>query len=144
MRVLVVLVAVVMSAAAVWALAFFAHRGEATSVSAAPLPPQHLTLTVLNAGDQMSGSELVLRPGRVVLTILNYASHTHTFSVPGLGVEQIVVLGSARHPSRTIVRFNARRGWFPWLCRFPCNMKGDLFVSPNPPRVHGAMWATAT
>lgn len=144
MKALMVLFGVTAAVAAVWALAFFADRRGEASPPVATTPPQHLTLKVLNDSDQMAGPKLLMRPGRVVLTIVNYARHAHTFSAPGLGVEQVVVPGSPTHPSRTVVRFMARHGWFPWFCRFPCDMGGAVYVSSNPPRLHGPLWANAT
>ncbi len=144
MKALMVLVGVFASVVAVWALAFFADRRSEASPSVVTTTPQHLTLTVLNDSDQMAGPKLLMRPGRVALTIVNYAHHAHTFSVPGLGVEQVVVPGSPTHPTRTVVRFTARQGWFSWFCRFPCKMDGTVFVSSNPPRLYGPLWASAT
>jgi heme/copper-type cytochrome/quinol oxidase subunit 2 len=144
MRTLAVLIGLTLSVAAVSAVARIGGREGVAARPVAATSLQHITLRVLNDSDQMTGRELVLQPGRVVLTIVNYARHAHTFSVPGLGVEHVVVPGSPTHPSRTLVRFEAREGWFPWFCRFPCHMGGDLYVSANPPRLDGSEWANAT
>src|SRR3970282_2283358 len=101
MKALMVLVGVTASVVAVWALAFFAdRRGEVPSV--ATTTPQHLTLKVLNDRDQMAGPKLLIRPVRVPRTTVTSPRHAHTFSAPGLGVEQVVVPGSPTHPSRTV------------------------------------------
>jgi hypothetical protein len=113
--------------------------------SAPPAPtasaPQHVRLVVLDDGDRMLGPNLVVRPGRVVLTIVNRAHHAHLFAVPDLGVTHVVL-----PLSTTTVRFSVRDGVFHWFCKFPpCaeTMNGDIYVSDHPPAPHGAPWATA-
>jgi heme/copper-type cytochrome/quinol oxidase subunit 2 len=80
---------------------------------------------------------LVARPGEIVLTIVNSARHAHTFSFPSLGVEGVVLPGSATHPSITVIHFRARYGTFPWYCKLPCgkSMSGDLYISRSVHRV---------
>lgn len=144
MRALAVLVALTAAVVAVSVIVWLGGRVSAAAHPVAATPTQHVTLKVLDDRDRMAGSELLLQPGRVVLTIVNYARHAHTFSVPGLGVEQVVVPGSPTHPTRTVVRFSARHGWFTWFCRFPCNMGGDLYVNTNLPRLQGPEWTSST
>ncbi|MGZ4409916.1 MAG: hypothetical protein ACXVY6_14205, partial [Gaiellaceae bacterium] len=141
MRVLVLLLGVATAVAAVTAATFLSNGpvGPGTATAA----PQHLTLKVLTDNDRMLGSNLVARPGEIVLTVVNYARHAHTFSLPGLGVERVVLPGSPTHPTITIVRFKARTGSFTWYCKLPCGktMSGNVYISSKPPHMHGPLWA---
>jgi hypothetical protein len=135
---LVVLLAVAATTAALIALDH-AARGTAAVVQT----PQQVTLKVVSDDDQLVGTNLVVRPGPVVLVIVNYARHAHTFSVPALGIERLILPGSATAPTRTVVRFRAPRGVFTWYCRLPCEnaMTGHIYVSDKQPRLHGPLWS---
>lgn len=117
------------------------HASTAPSVAT----PQHLTMRVLTDNDRMLGPNLVVHPGRVVLTIVNSARHAHTFSVPALGVEHVVLPGSPSAPTTTTVTFTVPRGVFHWFCQLPCDkgMSGDIYAVPNAPSMRGALWAAA-
>lgn len=142
MKLVMFLLASAASVAAVTGLVLLSNGpagpGSATAAT------QHLTMKVLTDGDRMEGANLVARPGRIVLTIVNYARHAHTFTVPRLGVEHVVLPGSPAHPSITVIRFNTPRGAFHWYCKLPCGdmMSGDLYISAHPPHMHGPLWAT--
>src|SRR5579872_5134365 len=115
-------------------------HSSAAPASVTPTP-QHFQLVVLNDADQMLGANIVAHPGRVVLTVVNRAHHAHLFSVPGLGVQQVVLPSST-----TTFSFTVRDDVFPWFCKFPpCSytMNGDIYVSNNPPSPHGPSWAPA-
>lgn len=143
MKLAAFLLAVAASVALVTGLVLLSNgpTGPGTATAAT----QHLTMKVLTDGDRMEGANLVARPGQIVLTIVNYARHAHTFSVPGLGVERVVRPGSPTHPSITVVRFGTRYGTFHWFCKLPCGhgMSGDLYISLHPPHMHGPLWASA-
>lgn len=111
----------------------------------AAVPVQKATLEVLARNDSMRGQYIVLRPGPVVLTIINYARHAHTFSVSALGIEKVVLPGSPAAPTTTTVRFTAPAGVYAWLCRLPCRhaMSGEVYVLQNPPKMHGQLWTGA-
>jgi hypothetical protein len=138
-----VVCAVAGGAAIIGAMVAVDHSGASvTSVSNAP---QHVTLQVVSDGDRMIGSNLAVHPGRVVLTIVNRAHHSHLFSVPALGIEHAVLPGTSTAPSRTMIRFTVPRGVFHWFCALPCNksMSGDIYAVDNPPHLHGSLWAVA-
>ena len=140
MKALIVLLGLAAGGAATVAAGIALGRttSQPTPVAAAP---QHLQLVVLDDRDHMLGPNLVLHPGRVVLTIVNHAHHAHMFSVPDLGIAHVVL-----PLSTTTVRFDVRDGVFHWFCKFPpCaeTMNGDIYVSDQPPAPHGAPWATA-
>ncbi len=143
MKLLAFLLAVAASLAAVTGLVLLS-KGPA-GPSSATAATQYLTVKVLTDNDRMVGPNLVARPGRIVLTIVNYARHAHTFSVPRLGVERVVLPGSPTHPSISVVRFSTPYGTFHWYCKLPCGqaMSGDLYVSLNPPHMHSPLWASA-
>jgi hypothetical protein len=144
MRALLLFAGFVAGAAAVVILAVAVAVASGGNASSGVVPPQHVTLEVF-PGDAMIGPKLVVQPGPVVLTIRNYARHAHTFSVPQLGIEQVVLPGSSSAPTTTVVRFTAPRGAFTWFCRLPCKslMSGDVFAVEHPPKLHGPIWATA-
>jgi hypothetical protein len=142
MRVFVLLLGFATAVAALVAVSFLVNGP--VGPSAASAAPQHLTLKVLSDGDRMVGSNLVARRGEIVLTVVNYAHHAHTFSVPGLGVERVVLPGSPTHPSITVIRFRAPYGTFSWYCKLPCGktMSGDLYIGLHPMHMHGPLWAS--
>jgi heme/copper-type cytochrome/quinol oxidase subunit 2 len=102
-------------------------------------------MQVLSNDDRMLGPNLVVRPGRVELTIVNRATHAHLFSVPALGIQHVVLPGSPSAPTITTVRFTVPAGVFHWFCAFPCNrsMSGDIYAVANPPSLRGPLWAAA-
>ena len=144
MKLLVVLFVAIAAGVAVTSAALVFSSGRGGSVSAATAP-QNLTMQVVTDDDRMVGPNLVVRPGRIVLTIINYARHAHTFSVRGLGIERVVLPGSPTQPSTTVVKFTAPHGTFTWYCRLPCKhaMSGEIYVSLNPAPVRGPLWATS-
>ena len=143
-KVLVVLVCAVAAGAAVIG-ASVAVDHSAAGVTPVSTTPQHVTLQVVSEKDAMVGSNLVLHPGRVVLTIVNRAHHSHLFTVPALGIEHVVLPGAASAPSRTTIKFTVPPGVFHWFCSLPCDksMSGDIYAVKHPPRLHGALWASA-
>lgn len=135
----IVFVAIAAGVAAVSAALVFGSGKDGSAPAATA--PQHLTMQVVTDDDRMVGPNLVVRPGQVVLTIINYARHAHTFSAAGLGIERVVLPGSPSRPSTTVVRFTAPRGTFTWYCRLPCKrtMTGHIYVSLNPAPVRGPL-----
>lgn len=106
---------------------------------------QHLTMHVM-PGDHILGKNLVLAKGRVELTIVNSARHAHTFTVPALGIDQVVLPGSPSAPSTTRLSFRVMQdGAYTWFCMLPCKhaMRGNIFVLDQPPALHGPFWAVA-
>jgi hypothetical protein len=139
-QLLILVLGLAAGGAAVIAAGLAIGHASATPAPAA-VAPQHLNLVVLDEQDHMVGANLVLHPGPVVLRIVNRAAHTHLFSVPGLGVQHVVLPHAV-----TVVRFTVHDGVFHWFCKFPpCadSMSGDLYVSDHPATPHGTSWATA-
>lgn len=142
MKLLAFLLAVAASVAAVTGLVLLSNGPAGPSPATAAA--QHLTMKVLTDSDRMVGPNLVARPGQIVLTIVNYARHAHTFSIPRLGVDRVVLPGSPTHPSISVIRFSTPYGTFHWYCKLPCRqaMAGDLYISWNPPQLHGPLFAS--
>ena len=76
----------------------------------------------------------------VRVTVHNYDEAQHTFTDPGLGVEQMISAGSASEPSTTTFTFTApsKPGSYEWHCMMPCDpwamshlgfMKGTVTVA---------------
>lgn len=59
----------------------------------------------------------------VRVTVHNYDEAQHTFTDPGLGVEQMIAAGSASEPSTTTFTFTApsKKGSYEWHCMMPCD-----------------------
>ena len=142
MKLLVLPLVALLTGAAATA-AFIALGSPGSGTAAVVQTPQHLTLTVVNDHDQLAGTNLVVRPGPIALTIVNYARHAHTFSIPALGIERVIRPGSPTAPTTTVVRFLAPRGAFIWFCRLPCEkgMTGHVYVSDAHPRLRGPLWS---
>lgn len=80
---------------------------------------------------------LAVRPGIPVrLTIVNPTRETHTFTVPELGINQIVPPALAGTPIRVVVTFTAPYGALHWECE-PCHgeMSGTIYgvITPRSP-----------
>jgi hypothetical protein len=145
MKLLILVLGFVAGGSAIVAAAFMVGGHAAASPPPAVSAPQHLQLAVLDGHDRMYGSNLVVHPGRVVLTIVNRARHAHLFSVPALGVEHVVLPGSMSAPTTTTVSFRVPLGVFHWYCKLPCakTMEGDIYALKKPPLLDGALWAPA-
>jgi len=76
----------------------------------------------------------------VHVTVYNYDDMPHSFTAPGLGVNQEVAAGSEGKPSKTTFSFTApaEAGSYEWLCVLPCDpwsmshfgfMKGHVRVA---------------
>jgi plastocyanin len=140
MKLLALLFVVVATGTAM--VAAFIALGSASGGAPVATPPQHVTMEVW-PGDRIVGQNLVVQPGRIVVTIINYARHAHTFSVPSLGVERVALPGSPSAPTVTTVKFTASDGVYGWLCKLPCGhgMRGDIYVVSYRPNLHGPLWA---
>jgi plastocyanin len=59
----------------------------------------------------------------VTVTVHNYDDSQHTFTDPGLGVEQMIAAGSETEPSTTTFTFTApqKAGRYAWHCMMPCD-----------------------
>lgn len=59
----------------------------------------------------------------VRVTVHNYDVAQHTFTAPGIGVEQIIAAGSETAPSTTTFTFKApsKPGQYDWHCMMPCD-----------------------
>ena len=100
--------------------------------------------------DRVIGSNLVVRADqRVRVTIVNDSPLAHTFTVPALGIEKVVLPAKAGIPSTTTFTLKAREGAYAWSCHLPCgsmargHMSGEIYALRDPPVVHGTPWARA-
>jgi plastocyanin len=62
---------------------------------------------------------------RVTVTVRNYDDMPHSFTAPGLGVNQIIPKGAGtmKSPGHTTFTFTApaKAGSYEWLCALPCD-----------------------
>lgn len=76
----------------------------------------------------------------VHVTVYNYDDMPHSFTAPGLKVNEEVAAGSEEKPSKTTFTFQApqKAGSYEWLCALPCDpwamshdgfMKGHVTVT---------------
>jgi len=73
--------------------------------------------------DAASNANFTVKPGQTVnLTVYNYDS-PHSFTAPGLGVDQVFPGGTASNPSVTHFSFKAPTtpGRYLWHCKVPCD-----------------------
>lgn len=84
--------------------------------------PQHVTLHIL---PDVHGREAVLDPnfavvpGAVTLTVVNESRQAHSFTIPQLHVNAVVLPGSPAHPQTATIHFNAPSvGTYRWHCDF--------------------------
>lgn len=79
--------------------------------------PQRLTMVMREQAGQRGPFNMAVQPDRpVVLTIVNYEPKTHTFSIPELGVNQIVPPALNGKATRVTVSFTAPFGVYHWVC----------------------------
>jgi heme/copper-type cytochrome/quinol oxidase subunit 2 len=88
--------------------------------------------------DTVVPSSFVLRKGvPVVVTVINLDDMRHSITAPGLGVNIIIMPGSARKngtitPSSTTYTFTPGKvGQFRWFCVFPCDMPQHWAMSAD-------------
>lgn len=92
--------------------------------------PQQVTLELWKHAAHSRSYNLAVRPGVPVrLTIVNRSHETHTFTIPELGINQIVTPTLGGVATRTVVTFTAPYGVFPWHCE-PCHeeMGGAIYA----------------
>jgi hypothetical protein len=119
---------------------------------AAQAAVQHETFTISGSVRHhgVQGPNIAIWPGRrVVLVIYNSSPLAHTFTSSELGVNQIILPGSAKSPSRTAISFVAHRyGIFDWQCLIcPSRaqghaelMRGLVYAIIGRPAVSGVTW----
>ena len=114
------------------------------SVVAAPARSheQSITFTIM-AGDHLyKGGNVALAPGVPVhVTVTNYTREFHTFTVPALGVSELIRPARADGPNTTTFTFTAHTwGAIAWHCQI-CpsgihgrmhQMGGTLYLIVNP------------
>ena len=77
-----------------------------------------------NWHDAYLPADFSVKAGATVhVTIYNYDDMPHSFTAPGLGVNQEVPAGSEGKPSKTTFTFTApaEAGSFEWICILPCD-----------------------
>lgn len=121
--------------------AAFIALSQPSGGAAAAVPAQHVTMEVW-PGDRIVGQNLVVHPGPLVVTIYNYARHAHTFSVPALGINRVILPGSPSAPTVSTLKVTARYGVFDWFCKLPCRhgMSGYIYVVGYRVNLNGPLW----
>jgi heme/copper-type cytochrome/quinol oxidase subunit 2 len=98
--------------------------GGGTAVQA----PQLQTM-VISAGGEHSPSSFAVRPGvPVQLTIVNRDAQAHVFSIPELGVNQIVPPARNGVAARAVVTFTAPYGVYEWHCALCPDEHGSVYA----------------
>lgn len=118
--------------------------------SAQPTPKAFAIRITGEHVDRVIGPNLVVRADQPVrVTIVNDSPLAHTFTVPTLGIEKVVLPAKAGIPSTTTFTLRAREGAYAWSCHLPCgsmargHMGGDIYALRDPPVMHGTLWARA-
>ena len=113
------------------------YRGVAPAVRDTPaVAPQFVTMAYRSDvehgklgpdgkwHDAASNANFTVHAGsRVTITAVNYDTNPHSFTAPGLGVDQILPGGAANAPTTTTFTFEApsRPGLYKWHCKVPCD-----------------------
>lgn len=117
--------------------------GAAAPVAAVRGRPhvQRVGITI-RAGDRVAESNFALAPGVPVrITVTNYTQEFHTFTVPGLGLSELILPAHGNVARRTTFTFTARRwGSFAWRCVIcpsgahgrPHSMGGTVYLLIDP------------
>jgi hypothetical protein len=115
-----------------------------------PAPQSFLIHITGQQVDRVLGANLVVRADQPIrVTIVNDSPMAHTFTVPALGIERVVLPGKVGVPSKTTFTLKAHTGAYSWSCDLPCgsmskdHMGGEIYALLNPPLMHGALWAQA-
>ena len=149
-------IAVLLSMAALLAVAFKLGNGNANSAgatAAAAGPSESVKLVVKsddehgkmgadgNWHDAYLPADFSVKAGATVhVTVYNYDDMPHSFTSPGLGTNVEVAAGSEGKPSKTTFTFHApqKAGSYEWFCDLPCDpysmthfgfMKGHVTVT---------------
>jgi hypothetical protein len=129
-----------MAVGTILAAALAASPGSAMRPSTSP-HVQQVNMTIL-PGDRMLEGNIALAPGVPArMTVTNYTRDSHTFTVPGLHVNEIIRPAHGNAPTQTTFTFTPD-GWgtFAWHCAIcPSGihgkhhiMSGSLYVIVNP------------
>ena len=115
-----------------------------TSVVAAPARSHEQSIKVtIMAGDHLyTGGNFALAPGVPIrVSVTNYTREFHTFTVPALGISELIRPARANAANTTTFTFTAHNwGAFAWHCQI-CpsgihgrmhQMGGTLYVIVNP------------
>ena len=122
------------------AAALAASPGSATRPSTNP-HVQQVNMMIL-PGDRILEGDIALAPGVPArMTVTNYTRDAHSFTVPGLHLNEIIRPGHDNAPTRTTFTFTPNEwGTFTWHCAI-CpsgihgkhhTMSGTLYVIVNP------------
>jgi heme/copper-type cytochrome/quinol oxidase subunit 2 len=115
---------------AVLAAALAALLGVTTTAPAGTsgLPQiQRVTFTIIGTGTHQrvlpsSGNIAIAAGVPVQVTVVNYSSEYHTFTIPGLHVSALILPAHGQTPAKTRFTFTAQRsGTFKWHCTFCAN-----------------------
>ena len=122
------------------AAALAASPGSAMRPSTSP-HVQQVNMTILR-GDRVLEGNIALAPGVPVrMTVTNFTRDSHTFTVPGLNLSEIILPAHENAPTRTTFTFTPKTwGSFAWHCAIcPSGihgkrhaMSGTLYVIVNP------------
>ncbi len=102
---------------------------------------QKVEITILK-GDRVPESNIALAPGVPVrITVTNYTREFHTFTVPGLGLSELILPARGHTATKTTFGFTAH-GWgsFAWRCVIcptrmhgtPHTMDGTVYLITDP------------
>lgn len=103
---------------------------------------QRIGLTIVPAPTRGTVDDLVVEPNfavqpgvQVTITVTNYTTLVHTFSVPGLGVNFAILPGKRGHAVKTSFTFTpTKRGVFAWFCHHcPGHMTGKVYAIEGQP-----------
>ena len=102
---------------------------------------QKVGITILT-GDRVTEANVALAPGVPVrITVTNYTREFHTFTVPGLGLSELILPARGHTPRETTFSFTPHQwGSFAWHCVIcptrmhgtPHTMGGTIYLITDP------------
>jgi hypothetical protein len=123
------------------ALAFVAATSVAGAAPGGNSYVQKVGITILT-GDRVTEANIALAPGVPVrITVTNYTREFHTFTVPGLGLSELVLPARGHTPRETTFSFTPHQwGSFAWHCVIcptrmhgtPHTMGGTIYLITDP------------
>jgi len=123
------------------ALALIAATSVAGAAAGGNPYVQKVGITILT-GDRVTEANIALAPGVPVrITVTNYTRELHTFTVPGLGLSELILPARGHTPRETTFSFTPHQwGSFAWRCLIcptdmhgrPHSMDGILYLIVNP------------
>lgn len=113
-----------------WTHGQFSAQTQQVSLTVLPVTPVRNMVD-----DRVVEPNFAVEPGvPVTITVTNYTTSAHTFTVPGLGVNFAILPGAKGQAVKSSFTFTpTKRGVFRWICHHcPGHMTGTVYTIVGP------------